>query len=69
MNRNIDDEHIDYESLSLGELANIIVEKYDLFPTDKRKKEYKKAIIEYNTIAYIYNRRAKDKIFKILKTK
>jgi len=66
MNKYIE-KNIDYEKESLGGLQEILSEKYDSLPKDKRTKEYQLLKEEYNKIAAFYNVKAKDKIYTIIK--
>ncbi len=66
MNKPIKEE-IPYTEESLGALQDILEEKYEKLPKDKRTLEYRMLREEYNKIAAFYNVKAKDKIYAIIK--
>ena len=67
MNKFMEEDKIDYNKLSLGELQDILEEKYEFLSKDKRTKEYQKLKEEYNHIVLIYNTIANDQIYRKIK--
>lgn len=61
------EENIDYGNKSLGELQEILEDLYENLPKDKRIKDYHIAKAWYNNIAQLYNTKAEDKIYTIIK--
>ena len=61
------EEEIDYGKKSLGELQEILENLYEKLPKDKRIKDYQRAKALYNNIAQLYNTKAKDNIYTIIK--
>ena len=67
MNKFIE-EDIAYDNMALGYLQNILEVKYESITLkDKRSKEYKELKESYNSIAKLYNNKAKSKIYTIIK--
>lgn len=64
-----DTEPIDYSSadFNLGYLQEIISKLENDFPKDKRKLEYKRYVEQFNGVLTIYNKKAGEKIYKIIK--
>ena len=58
---------IDYNIYSLGELQEIIGNMEDNPPKDKRTKEFQDWKIVMNTIFDIYNKKAESKIYSKIK--
>lgn len=57
-------EPINYDNMIMGELAELIdteIEKYKPMPAGKERNVFRKYV---NNLVAIYNRRAKQKIFK-----
>ena len=60
-------EVVNYEGYSLGHLQEIIEGLENRPPLDKRKKEYKSHIDNLNSLFKIYNKKAGQKIYRIIK--
>lgn len=67
MNKYQEPDNINYQLESLGGLQEIIAQKFDNLPKDKRTKEYQIEKNIYNNIVDIYNKRAKHKIYNKIK--
>lgn len=62
-----DDKQVDYTSLSLLELWEIIDKLEDTVPKDRRTVQYKDHLRHMNELFSIYNEKADGKIFKLIK--
>jgi hemerythrin superfamily protein len=62
-----DGEIVNFDAMSMGDLQEAINDLYENIPKDKRKKEYKPYIAEYNKIVAIYNKRAGTRIYTTVK--
>lgn len=58
---------VDYSSLELGQLQEIIGDLEDSMPKDKRTQEYKEWIKDLNNLFTIYNKKKGEKIYKLIK--
>ena len=67
MNKFQESSNVDYQLEPLGGLQDIIAQKFDNLPKDKRTKEYQIEKNIYNSIVDIYNKRAKHKIYNKIK--
>lgn len=65
----VEDEEtpIDYSSLELGQLQEIIGDMEENIPKDKRTQEYKEHIKDLNNLFIIYNKKKGEKIYKLIK--
>lgn len=64
----MEEEIIDYYTMHQMDLADTIVGMYEvLIVTDKRKKDYKEQIKEYNKLVDIYNKRLNNRVFNKIK--
>lgn len=61
------EEEIDYTTFSLGALQEVIGKLEDTPPKDKRKKEYKEYIDRLNLFFKLYNTKAGEKVYRIIK--
>lgn len=62
-----EEEEVDYASMPLGELQEVIGVLEDSSPRDKRKKEYQAHKDKLNELFDIYNKKANYKYYVKLK--
>lgn len=62
-----EDNELDYGGYSAVELQDILSLKYDSLLKDKRTKESKNLLKEYNKLVSLYNLKVKDRIYKTIK--
>lgn len=58
---------VDYSSIGLGELQEIIDDMENNPPKDKRKAEYKEYVKTLNNFFDLYNKKRGEKIYRLIK--
>lgn len=62
-----EEEKEDYSNYNLGALQEVIGKLESNPPKDKRKIEFKEYVAELNMLMQIYNAKAGEKIYRIIK--